>query len=58
MKYLLVTWPESQKLMEQKWFAECIFVCDPVHLLEIGPNAFFVPEDRYRSLFGEPAEQN
>ena len=46
-KYILVTWPQSQELMEQEWFDECILMNDENHLDEIGSSAFFVPEDRY-----------
>jgi len=46
-KYILVTWPQSQELMEQEWFDECILMNDENHLDEVGSSAFFVPEDRY-----------
>jgi len=48
--YVLVTWPRSQMLMEEDWFDECILMNDENHLEEVGPQAFFVPVDRYRDF--------
>jgi len=50
MKYILVSWPESQLLMEKEWFNECILMNDEAHLDEIGGSAYFVPENRYLQL--------
>jgi hypothetical protein len=49
-KFVLVTWPESQKLMEQEWFDECILMNDENHLDGVGSSAYFVPEERYQEL--------
>lgn len=49
-KYVLVCWPESQTLMEQEWFDECILMNDENHLQEIGSSAYFVPENRLNEL--------
>lgn len=49
-KYILVCWPESQILMEQTWFDECILMNDENHLQEIGSSAYFVPENRIINL--------
>jgi hypothetical protein len=47
-KYVLVRWPFSQEFMEEEWFDdECILMNDENHYEEIGPQAFFIPEDRY-----------
>lgn len=46
MEYVLVTWPESQALMDQDWFNECILMNDENHLEDIGPSAYFVPKER------------
>lgn len=46
MEYVLVTWPESQALMDQDWFNECILMNDENHLEEIGSSAYFVPKER------------
>lgn len=46
-KYVLVTWPESQELMEEDWFDECILMNDLDRLNDIGSSAYFVPEERY-----------
>lgn len=49
-KYVLITWPESQRLMDQKWFNECILMNDENHLEEIGSSAYFVPKKRVKEL--------
>lgn len=49
-KYILVTWPESQMLMEQDWFDECILMNDVNHLDDVGSSAYFVPEERFLTL--------
>lgn len=51
--YVLVTWPESQFLMEYDWFDECILMNDDRHLSEIGSSAYFVPLERYRLAFNK-----
>lgn len=50
-KYVLVLWPDSQMLMEEDWFDECILMNDDNHLDEIGSSAYFVPEYRYYQIF-------
>ena len=52
-KYVLVCWPESQNLMDENWFDECILMNDVAHLDDIGSSAYFVPEDRYIALIIE-----
>ena len=46
-EYVLVTWPESQELMEEEWFEE-------EAVLEVegkfGGSAYFIPKDR---LYGK-----
>lgn len=49
-KYILVCWPESQMLMGEVWFDECILMNDTNHLQEIGSSAYFVPENRLNEL--------
>jgi len=51
-KYILVTWPDSQELMEKPWFHECIFVQDIQGHVECGSSAYMVPEERYNELYG------
>ncbi|MDP1726869.1 MAG: hypothetical protein Q8M15_08800 [Bacteroidota bacterium] len=50
MEYILVTWPESQELMDQDWFNECILMNDENNLNEFGSSAFFVPKERFEQL--------
>lgn len=49
-EYVLVTWPESQMLMEYEWFSECILMNDDNHLDEFGSSAYFVPKHLYEKL--------
>lgn len=49
-KFILISWPESQILMEQEWFDECILMNDENHLENIGSSAYFVPEERIKEL--------
>lgn len=55
-KYILVCFPESQILMEQEWFDECILMNDENHLQEIGSSAYFVPENRLNELINLNSE--
>ena len=52
-EYILITWPESQNLMEQEWFKECILMNDPDHLDNLGYQAYFVPKDRFKEFVQE-----
>ena len=49
-KFTLISWPKSQILVEQEWFDECILMNDEKHLENIGPSAYFVPEERMKEL--------
>ena len=49
-KFILISWPKSQILMEQEWFDECILMNDENHLENIGSSAYFVPEERMKEL--------
>ncbi len=46
--YVLVMWPQSQLLMEEEWFNECILMNDENHLEDIGSAAYFVPIERIK----------
>ena len=50
-KYILVEWPESQKLMEHKRFNECLLVQDIDGHEEVGSSAYMCPEDLYEKVF-------
>ena len=50
-KYILVEWPESQRLMEHKRFNECLFVQDIDGHVEVGSGAYMCPEDLYEKIF-------
>lgn len=50
-KYVLVTWPDSQELMEQEWFQDCILLNNDESLESFGSSAYLVPEDKYEELY-------
>ena len=45
-EYVIVTWPESQRLMEEGWFDECILINEEPLLSEVGSSAYYVPKSR------------
>ena len=53
MKYILVQWPESQKLMEHSRFDECLLVQDIKGHTEVGSSAYMCPEDLYKEIFNK-----
>ena len=44
--YVLVTWPESQNLMEEPWFREECYLCQSNGEQEHFDSAYFVPIKR------------
>ena len=52
--YVLVEWPESQKLMDEEWFDEC-YLANSFEDDDVSDSAYFVPWDRY-SHRAEPFE--
>ena len=50
-KYILVEWPESQRLMEHKRFNECLFIQDIDGHVKVGSSAYMCPEDLYEKIF-------
>lgn len=50
MIYKVVTWPDSQALMEHKRFEECLLINDGVGLDMFGPSAYMVPIELYLEL--------
>lgn len=50
-KYILVTWPESQMLMEHPRFSECLFVDYLEGHDDPGSSAYMCPEDLYKEIF-------
>lgn len=49
-EYIIVQWPESQELMEQEWFDECVLINDEAMLDKVGSSAYFVPKHLYETL--------
>jgi len=45
-EYVIVVWPESQILMDEKWFNECVLINEEPLLSQVGPSAYFVPKSR------------
>lgn len=50
-KYILVQWPDSQYLMDNSRFDECIFVMDLPSHETVGDSAYMCPEDLYNEIF-------
>lgn len=50
-KYILVTWPDSQMLLDQKRFNECLFVQDLDGHDSVGSSSYMCPEDLYKKIF-------
>ena len=50
-KYVLVTWPDSQELMNYQRFNECLFVQDIEGHDEVGSSAYMCPEDLYDEIY-------
>ena len=44
-RYVVVTWPESQVLMEDKEFNKCFLINGEKGQKMFGSSAYFVPED-------------
>lgn len=45
-EYVIVTWPESQGLMDKEWFDECVLINEEPLLNQVGSSAYFVPKSR------------
>lgn len=52
-KYILVQWSDSQLLMENNRFSECIFCMDTEGHEEVGNCAYMCPEDLWEEIFKE-----
>ena len=53
MKYILVQWPDSQYLMENPRFSECICCMAIDGHEEVGGSAYICPEDLWEEIFSE-----
>lgn len=51
MKYILVQWPESQRLMDHNRFNECLLIQDIEGHEEVGSSAYVCPEDLYIEIY-------
>lgn len=50
-KYIVVTWPESQELMDEKGFeSHCYLISDEQGIDDFGSQAYFVEEDWYNRV--------
>lgn len=50
-KYILVQWPESQDLMLNPRFSECLFISNIDGHEDVGSSAYMCPEDLYNEIF-------
>ena len=50
-KYVVVRWPESQELMDERGFeSHCYLISDEQGLEDFGSQAYFVEEDWYNRV--------
>ena len=50
-KYILVQWPDSQLLMENPRFNECLFVENIEGHEDVGSSAYMCPESLFKEIF-------
>jgi hypothetical protein len=50
-KFILVQAPESSILKEKEWFDECYFITEPDAVEVLGEDAYFVPENLFKTLY-------
>lgn len=48
--YKVITWPESQDLMEKPWFNECELINSNYGQEKYGSSAYLIPLERYMEL--------
>jgi len=49
-EYVIITWPDSQELMDEEWFDdECILINEDPLLSQMGSSAYFVPIARLKN---------
>ena len=51
MRYILVQWPDSQYLMGNRRFNECLSIQNIKGHDNVGATAFMCPEDLYDEIF-------
>lgn len=57
-KYVVIRWPESQILHDQVWFEDEVFLINSDNgFAMFGPDAYFIPEERYKELFNTKKEE-
>jgi hypothetical protein len=50
-EYVIVTWPESQWIMDKEWYDECVLINEEPLLSQVGSSAYFVPKSRLKDNF-------
>lgn len=55
-KYVLIQWPESQLLMDNERFNECLLVQDIDNHVEVGSSAYMCPFNLYKEIFDKRTE--
>ena len=48
-EYVIITWPDSQELMDEEWFNECVLINEDPLLSQVGSSAYFVPIVRLKN---------
>jgi hypothetical protein len=51
--YVLVTWPNSQRLMNHERFKECLLIQDTDGHNQVGSSAYMCPSDLFDEIFEE-----
>ena len=49
-EYIVITWPESQDLMDKEWFNECELINSEYGQDKYGSSAYLVPKERANEL--------
>lgn len=50
-RYVIVTWPDSQELMEHPRFNECLLIDNIEGHTDVGSSAYAVPIDVYSEIY-------
>lgn len=49
-EYVVITWPESQDLMDKDWFNECELINTSHGQQKYGSSAYLIPKERLIEL--------
>lgn len=52
-RYVIVTWPDTQKLMNHPRFNECLLIDNIEGHIDVGSSAYAVPIDIYNEIYND-----